>query len=176
MALGSRSLFVGTLIHSKSLDELEYLEDTAVFVDEHGVIVAIQPKYSLATAEEIEAVFQKQGWSREDVAIKTAKAGEFFFPGFIGESIFVFLNDQQVSSYLNRHPYSCLTIRQCWNFWQDNSSRLAQYLYVSHGKQSLGSKQSQNRLHQSHPANFIPRDHHRCLLRYDFGSIHQSPS
>jgi len=85
MALGSRSLFVGTLIHSKSLDELEYLDDTAVFVNESGVIVSIKSAYSQATVEEIETIFQKLGWSREDVAIKTAKAGEFFFPGFIGK-------------------------------------------------------------------------------------------
>ena len=91
MALGSRSLFVGTLIHSKSLDELEYLDDTAVFVDEDGLIVAIQSKYSQTAAEEIEALFQKLGWSREDVTIKTAKSGEFFFPGFIGRSLSIVL-------------------------------------------------------------------------------------
>ena len=91
MALGARSLFVGTLIHSKSLDELEYLDDTAVFVDENGVIVAIQSKYSQTDAREIEAIFHKLAWSREDIAIKTAKAGEFFFPGFIGNSRSVLL-------------------------------------------------------------------------------------
>ncbi|KAG9247413.1 hypothetical protein BJ878DRAFT_492853 [Calycina marina] len=87
MGVGSRSLFVGTLVHSKSLEELEYLEDIAVFVDENGVIAAIQTKYSKATTEEVDAIFQKLGWAREDVVVKTAKNGEFFFPGFIDTHI-----------------------------------------------------------------------------------------
>lgn len=78
-----KSLFLGSFIHSKSLDELEYLHDSAVCVDEKGTIVAIETEYDLKRAEKM--LFPHLGWSAEDVTIKTAKAGQFFFPGFIGD-------------------------------------------------------------------------------------------
>jgi guanine deaminase len=77
-----KSLFLGSFIHSKSLDELEYLHDSAVCVDENGVIVALEKGYDLKEAEE--TLFPKLGWSTGDVTVKTAKPGQFFFPGFIG--------------------------------------------------------------------------------------------
>ena len=77
-----RSLFLGSFIHSKSLEELEYLHDTAVCVDEKGVIVAIEPGYDQVKAEEV--LFSKLGWTKSDVTVKVAKPGQFFFPGFIG--------------------------------------------------------------------------------------------
>lgn len=82
----SQTVFLGSFIHSKSLDELEYLHDTAVFVDEKGVIVAIEEKCDLKKAEE--TICPKLGWSHSDVTIRTAKPGQFFFPGFIGISSF----------------------------------------------------------------------------------------
>jgi guanine deaminase len=81
-ALSGKTLFLGTFIHSKSLEELEFLHDTAVFIDEKGVIVAIEPKCDQAKAEE--TVLPKLGWSRGDVSFQTAAPGQFFFPGFIG--------------------------------------------------------------------------------------------
>ena len=77
-----KSLFLGSFIHSKSLDVLEYLHDTAVFVDEKGVIVAIERDCDLKKAEE--TIYPKLGWTRSDVTVRTAKPGQFFFPGFIG--------------------------------------------------------------------------------------------
>lgn len=77
-----KSLFLGSFIHSKSLDELEYLHDSAVCVNEHGVIVAIEKGCDLKKAEE--PLFSKLGWSAGDVTVKIAKPGQFFFPGFIG--------------------------------------------------------------------------------------------
>jgi len=78
----SKSLFLGSFIHSKKLDELEYLHDAAVCVDENGVIVAIEKGCDLNKAEK--TLFPKLGWSARDVTVKTAKPGQFFFPGFIG--------------------------------------------------------------------------------------------
>jgi len=75
-------LFLGSFIHSKSLDELEYLHDAAVCVDGNGVIVAIEKGCDLKKAEE--TLFPKLGWSAGDVTVKIAKPGQFFFPGFIG--------------------------------------------------------------------------------------------
>ena len=79
-----KSLYLGTFIHSKTLGELEFLHDTAVLVDERGVIVSIQPDIKdIAKAEQ--DVLPKIGWSREDVSAHIAKPGQFYFPGFIGQ-------------------------------------------------------------------------------------------
>ena len=78
-----RSLYLGTLIHCKSLDELHFLHDTAVCVDENGVIVAIESECDEAKAEEL--IFPKLGWSWKEVSLKKAAPGQFFFPGFIGK-------------------------------------------------------------------------------------------
>lgn len=78
----SKSLFLGSFVHSKSLDVLEYLHDAAVLVDEKGVIVAVEKVCDLKKAEE--TIYPKLGWSRSDITVRTAKPGQFFFPGFIG--------------------------------------------------------------------------------------------
>lgn len=81
-APAKKTLFFGTFIHSKSLDELEQLKDCAVFVDDDGVIAAIEPNCSQRRAEE--EIFSKLGWSRGDFNVLIANADQFFFPGFIG--------------------------------------------------------------------------------------------
>lgn len=82
---GVKSLFLGSFIHSKSLDELEYFHDTAVAVDDKGLIVAIEKDYDQKKAEE--TLFPKLGWAAAEVTIKSAKPGQFFFPGFIGDLV-----------------------------------------------------------------------------------------
>lgn len=79
-----RLLFLGSFIHSKSLEELEFSHDTAICVDEKGVIVAIESGFDQNKAEEV--LFPKLGWTKGEVAVKVAKPGQFFFPGFIGPS------------------------------------------------------------------------------------------
>lgn len=83
MALTGKSLFLGCFIHSKSLDELELLKDSAILVDEKGIIVAIEPDCSQERAEK--EIFEKLGWSRGDVKVYTSSEDQFFFPGFIGK-------------------------------------------------------------------------------------------
>jgi len=79
-----RSLFLGTFVHSKNLEELEFLHDTAICVDEKGVIVAIEKQCDQARAEE--TIFPNLGWEAGEVTVRTAKPGQYFFPGFIGAS------------------------------------------------------------------------------------------
>ena len=79
-----RSLFLGSFIHSQSLEELEFLHDTAVCVDENGIIVMIESKCDQNKAEEV--LFPKLGWTKGEVTVKAARPGQFFFPGFIGPS------------------------------------------------------------------------------------------
>ena len=78
------SVFLGTFIHSKSLDELEFWHDTAVFVGDKGAIVAIEPECDQSQAEEV--LFPKLGWTKGKVSVNVAKPGQFYFPGFIGAS------------------------------------------------------------------------------------------
>lgn len=80
---GQHQLFLGTFVHSKKLDELEYLHDTAVCVNKEGRIICIERDCSLEKAQE--QLFPKLGWSPEDVATHVRDDGQFFFPGFVGE-------------------------------------------------------------------------------------------
>lgn len=83
-------LFLGSFIHSKSLTELEYMHDAAVFVEgSSGKIVAIQRDCDRTRAEK--DIFAKLSWDAAQVkVVETAAAKHegnrfhfFFFPGFI---------------------------------------------------------------------------------------------
>lgn len=80
---GQNQVFLGTFIYSKRLDELQYLYDTAVFVDKEGKIVRIEQGCDLEKAQD--QLFTELGWSSKDVATHVCKDGQFYFPGFIGE-------------------------------------------------------------------------------------------
>ena len=79
----TKKLFVGTFVHSKALDELEYLHSTAVCVDESGTIVAVDRECDEVTAKA--TVFPRLGWDEADVQVVKARDGQFFFTGFIGK-------------------------------------------------------------------------------------------
>jgi hypothetical protein len=99
-----RSVFLGTFIHSKGLEKLEYLHDTAVCVDEKGNIVAIEPACDQSKVEGL--LLPNLGWTKSDVTLKVAKPGQFFFPGFIGKFASLqlnhFTNDTQIRTSM--HP------------------------------------------------------------------------
>ena len=76
-------LFLGSFIHSKSLEELEFLHDAAICVDSNGKIVAVEQQCDQRKAEE--AVYPKLGWTANEVKVNTCQDGQFYFPGFIGK-------------------------------------------------------------------------------------------
>jgi guanine deaminase len=76
-------LFLGSFVHSKALDELEYLHNAAVCVDRSGTIVAVEQACDELQARE--TVLRRLGWDEADVEVVKARNGQFFFPGFIGE-------------------------------------------------------------------------------------------
>lgn len=98
-------LFLGTFIHSKSLGELEYLHDTAVFVEgATGRIAAVERDCDRTRT--VDEVFVRLGWSAAETTILdlsssslTNVAGnvggssdkdknvKFFFPGFVDTHI-----------------------------------------------------------------------------------------
>uniref|UniRef100_A0A8H7ND61 Amidohydrolase-related domain-containing protein n=1 Tax=Bionectria ochroleuca TaxID=29856 RepID=A0A8H7ND61_BIOOC len=75
----NRQVFLGTFVHSKSRAELEYMHNTAIYVDEHGVIVKVQTSGS-DTAEE---TLEDLGWDAASVDRHVSTDGQFFFPGLI---------------------------------------------------------------------------------------------
>lgn len=81
-AKGEKTLYLGSFVHCKSLDKLEFLHDSAICVDEKGVIVAVEQNCDEKIAEE--NVFPKIGWSNVWVSKRASQPGQFFFPGFIG--------------------------------------------------------------------------------------------
>ncbi|KAL1882832.1 hypothetical protein Daus18300_000470 [Diaporthe australafricana] len=62
------SVFIGTFIHSKALDELEYLHNTAVFVEgATGTIVAVERECDLTRT--LDETFNRLGWSAAECRI-----------------------------------------------------------------------------------------------------------
>ncbi|PVH73351.1 guanine deaminase [Cadophora sp. DSE1049] len=80
-----KTLFLGSFVHNKSLGELEFLHDSAVCVDEKGVIVAVEKGCGQDKVEEI--VYPRLGWTAGEVTVRTSQPGQFFFPGFIDTHI-----------------------------------------------------------------------------------------
>ncbi|KAL2021113.1 hypothetical protein VTK56DRAFT_7532 [Thermocarpiscus australiensis] len=74
-------LFLGSFVHSKALDELEYLHNAAVCVDQSGTIVAVERDCDAVKARE--TVLPRLGWDEAGVEVVSAGDGQFFFPGFI---------------------------------------------------------------------------------------------
>ncbi len=72
------SIFIGTFVHSKKLDEIEIIHNRAVVVNPEGRITYAGPQK--------EPVNGYPGvLSDADVAVYRSKEGQFFFPGFIGQ-------------------------------------------------------------------------------------------
>jgi guanine deaminase len=80
--IAKNKLFLGLFVHSKALETLEYLHNTAVCVDKEGKIVAVEEDCDEETAKA--TVLPRLGWAEAEVEVVTAEEGQFFFPGFIG--------------------------------------------------------------------------------------------
>lgn len=83
---GQKQLFLGTFIHSKTAEALEYLEETAVAVDATGRIVAIEGQCGSQQQAE-SRIYPRLGWTASDIVVHAAGPGQFFFPGFIDTHI-----------------------------------------------------------------------------------------
>lgn len=79
-----RAAYYGAFVHSRTLEELEFFENTAVFVDENGTIEDIVK--DIASVAEVRKLALKKGWmdDGEEVVIRQSIGEDFFFPGFIG--------------------------------------------------------------------------------------------
>lgn len=73
----SKTIYVGTFVHSISLAELEIGENGAIGVDENGVIQFVHKDVDLKTVHE-----EHPEWREAKIA--EVKGNGFFFPGFVG--------------------------------------------------------------------------------------------
>ncbi|KAK3324292.1 hypothetical protein B0T19DRAFT_227448 [Cercophora scortea] len=82
-------LFVGSFIHSKKLNQLEYLHGASVCVDKNGKIVAVDTQCAGDVKKAAATLYPTlgEGWSEGEVVVQVAKEGQFFFPGFIDTHI-----------------------------------------------------------------------------------------
>ena len=72
-------MFYGTLVHSLSLTEIEYLENALLGVEENGVIAFLDK--AVSSAADVDRRLQAHGWSRQDAQVVKLKRGEFLMPG-----------------------------------------------------------------------------------------------
>ncbi|RDA86795.1 hypothetical protein CP532_6380 [Ophiocordyceps camponoti-leonardi (nom. inval.)] len=75
-------VFLGTFVHSKTREELEFLHDAAVAVDTQGQIVGIKTGFG-SVKEAKEELLVSLGLQEGDVEVCACGEGQFFFPGFI---------------------------------------------------------------------------------------------
>ncbi|KAJ5569513.1 uncharacterized protein N7459_008943 [Penicillium hispanicum] len=79
-ASGLPLAFHGTVVHSKSLDEIEILENCFVLVDKSGKIQELQANVH---ADQINAIVSDQGYAPDVFPVKYLQRGEFLCPGFV---------------------------------------------------------------------------------------------
>ncbi|KAI9681497.1 MAG: hypothetical protein M1817_002781 [Caeruleum heppii] len=73
----TRTIYLGTFIHSRSLQELDICRSGAIGVDEQGKIAFVDRDIT-----DRQSVAKSHGWP-DDTRIVTTGANQFFFPGFI---------------------------------------------------------------------------------------------
>lgn len=79
-ASGLPLAFHGTVIHSRSLDELEILENCIMIVGTDGKIQALQANVEL---DQINSIVSENGHVPDVFPVKYLKRGEFLCPGFV---------------------------------------------------------------------------------------------
>ena len=77
-----RRVFYGTAVHSKSLDEIEYLHQALIGTDAHGVIAFVEANV------EPEGVADRLGaLGCSDAPLTRLRKGEFLLPGYVSGTI-----------------------------------------------------------------------------------------
>ncbi|KAL7921681.1 hypothetical protein ACQKWADRAFT_294968 [Trichoderma austrokoningii] len=80
-------LLLGTFVHSKTQQQLEFLHNAGVAVDEQGKIAAIERDVEDGKSEAKARLLQQLGWNEAEVDVTEAAEGQFFFPGFVDTHI-----------------------------------------------------------------------------------------
>ena len=78
-----RTVYIGTFVHSLSLEAIEVVEHGIVGVDEKGIITFVEKDYTVAGLKEV--VKSQHGWQEwETVMVGDGPSTTFLFPGFVG--------------------------------------------------------------------------------------------
>ena len=72
-------IFIGRLVHSKSLDKLEVLPNAVIGVETEGTIAFVHESHG--PAEVIREYYQANGF--DEVPVVQLKPSQFFFPGMV---------------------------------------------------------------------------------------------
>ncbi|KAL7949892.1 hypothetical protein V8C42DRAFT_308894 [Trichoderma barbatum] len=79
-------LLLGSFVHSKTQQDLDFLHNAGIAVDAQGKIAAIE-----RDAQDLSQVkarlLSKLGWDEAEVDVTEAADGQFFFPGFVDTHI-----------------------------------------------------------------------------------------
>lgn len=126
MSSPRRSLFVGTFVHCKGLQELDICLRGAIGVDEQGKIAFIE-----RDIDDIKTITQAHGWEGSDIT--TARSSQFFFPGFVGKQSLQTHVRKCVQLDSIRYTHPCPAISECWHIWKFHPSRLAEQIYLPYG-------------------------------------------
>lgn len=78
----SKTVFLGTFIHCKGLNELDICEHGAIGVDEQGVI-----RFVDRSGQHVDALLQAHRWPAETCSIVRTGPCQFLFPGFVDTHI-----------------------------------------------------------------------------------------
>jgi hypothetical protein len=118
-------LLLGTFVHSKTQQHLEFLHNAGVAVDEQGKIAVIERDVA-DVSEAKERLVKRLGWNEAEVDVTVAAEGQFFFPGFVGEFGYHRPDDeddvQVITDYLyQRHAHPRPPVRKRRHLWQIKS-------------------------------------------------------
>lgn len=72
-----RRVFHGTIVHSKSLTELDCLHNALLAVDEHGIIEFVERDVVEQAA--VERILSERGW--DNVSVTKLDSTDFLMPG-----------------------------------------------------------------------------------------------
>ncbi|UKZ73552.1 hypothetical protein TrVFT333_001199 [Trichoderma virens FT-333] len=79
-------LLLGTFVHSKTRQDLDFLHKAGIAIDVQGKIAAIER--DAQDLSEVKArLLGKLGWDEAEVDVTEAAEGQFFFPGFVDTHI-----------------------------------------------------------------------------------------
>ena len=79
MMIKPKTIYIGSYVHSKTLEELEQVEHGMICVDEHGVIEWVEN----GSPEQLQTIASGYGLSLDDVEIVELDEDELLCPGFI---------------------------------------------------------------------------------------------
>ena len=80
-----RTVYVGTFLHSASLELVEVRENTAIGVDEDGIIAFVW-EFDTENEQGLRDYVQLHGWADYQIHRAPRSNVSFWFPGFIGMS------------------------------------------------------------------------------------------